>query len=183
MNATRLCCLLACLLAAGCSRSAPKTTLQEYMEGQINPAGDYLFKSVQDVSDANGVRLKAPRTETEWQGVRDRLAVLHDAPDILTAPGLKAAPSGFKSEHPGIESPPEWIQHAIDTNRADFNKRALKLQATADVASAAVDAHDPHALVKALDGVDKACEGCHLHYFYPNDRRAWQAAKEDGGVD
>ena len=51
------------------------------------------------------------------------------------------------------------------------------------MASGAVDAHDPRALQRALDGVDKACESCHLHYFYPNDKRAWQAAKEDGGVD
>ena len=183
MNATKLLCLLACAVAAGCSKPAPTTTLQEYMESQINPAGDFLFHSVEDISDANGIRLKAPHTETEWQAVRDRLAVLHDSPDILTAPGLKAAPPGFKSEHPGIESPPEWIQRAIDSHRADFNGRALRLQHAADAAGAAVNAHDPRALERALDGVDKACEGCHLHYFYPNDKRAWQAAKEDGGVD
>jgi hypothetical protein len=170
-------------VVAGCSKPAPRATLQEYMENEINPAGDFLFKSVEDVSDSQGTRLKAPHTETEWQAVRDRLEVLHNSPDILTAPGLKAAPPGFKSEHPGIESPPEWIQHAIDVNRTDFNRRSLRLQQTADVAARAVDAHDPRALERALDGVDKACESCHLHYFYPNDKRAWQAAKEDGGVD
>jgi len=31
--------------------------------------------------------------------------------------------------------------------------------------------------------VDKACESCHLHYWYPNDKRAREAAKEDGVVD
>ncbi len=42
---------------------------------------------------------------------------------------------------------------------------------------------DPRALQRALDGVDKACESCHLHYFYPADKRAWVAAKEDGMSD
>jgi cytochrome c556 len=31
--------------------------------------------------------------------------------------------------------------------------------------------------------VDKACESCHLRYWYPNDKRAREAAKADGVVD
>ena len=175
--------LLAILSACTKASHAPRTTIQQYMEGEVNPAGDFLFKSVEDISDAKGTRLKAPQSQAEWQAVRDQLTVLHNAPDILTAAGLKAAPPGFKSEHPGIESPPEWIQKTIDANRPDFNRRAYHLQKTADVGMQAAQAHDARGLQRALDGVDKACEGCHLHYFYPNDKRAWQAAKEDGGVD
>ena len=171
-------------IMTGCNKPAPpRVTIQQYMEGTINPAGDFLFHSVEDISDSKGTRLKAPHTEADWQAVRDQLKVLHDAPEVLTAEGVRAAPPGFKSEHPGIESPPEWIQHAIDTNRNDFDSRALRLQRAADAAMQATDLHDPRALERALDGVDKACESCHLHYFYPNDKRAWQAAKEDGGVD
>jgi hypothetical protein len=44
----------------------------------------------------------------------------------------------------------------------------------------AVEAKDKDALVLALDGIDKACESCHLHYWYPRDKRAREAAKEDG---
>ena len=38
-------------------------------------------------------------------------------------------------------------------------------------------------LFSKLGDVDKACESCHLHYWYPNDIRAREAAKEDGVVD
>jgi hypothetical protein len=31
-----------------------------------------------------------------------------------------------------------------------------------------------------LVDVDKACESCHLRYWYPNDKRAQAAAKEQG---
>ena len=31
--------------------------------------------------------------------------------------------------------------------------------------------------------LDRACESCHRHYWYPNDRRAQDAAKEQGLVD
>ncbi len=109
--------------------------------------------------------------------------MLHDAPEVLTAPGLKAAPPGFRTEHPGIESDPAWIQQAVDAHRDDFNRRANRLRSAADVAMQAVQAHDARGLERALDGVDKACESCHLHYFYPNDKRAQQAAKEDGIKD
>jgi cytochrome c556 len=167
-------------LVASCGPSAPKTTIQQFMEDEVNPAGEFLFHSVQEIADAKGSHMKAPETAADWKAVQDRLAVLQNAPDILTAKGLKAAPPGFKSEHPGIESPPEWIQKAVDSNRADFDKRAGRLKAAADKAAVAAQAHDARALERDLDGIDKACESCHLHYFYPNDKRAWQQAKEDG---
>ena len=47
----------------------------------------------------------------------------------------------------------------------------------------AVDAKDKDALLRALDGIDKACESCHLHYWYPNDQRAREAAKQDGVIE
>ncbi len=173
---------LAALLAA-CSKPAPQTTLQQFMEDQVNPAGELLFHSVEQVSDAKGARFRAPETAADWKKVSDALAVLQNAPDILTAKGLKAAPPGFKAENPGIESEPAWIQQTIDSHRADFNQRALRLQKAANAAAAAAQAHDAQGLYKSLDGLDKACESCHLHYFYPADKRAWVAAKEDGMTD
>lgn len=177
--------LILCLavLLAACSKPPPKTTVQQFMEDQVNPAGELLFHSVEQVSDAKGVRFRAPETAQDWKKVSDALAVLQNAPDVLTAKGLKAAPAGFKSEHPGIESTPAWIQQTIDSHRDDFDKRALRLQAAAAKAAEAAEAHDGRALYKSLDGIDRACESCHLHYFYPGDARAWQAAKEDGMPD
>ena len=171
------------VLLAGCAKPAPTTTIQQFMEDKVNPAGELLFHSVEQVSDAKGTRFRAPETTEDWKKVSDALAVLQNAPDILTIKGIKAAPPGFKSEHPGIESPPEWIQQTIDSHRDDFDKRALRLQAAASKAAEAAQAHDGRGLYKSLDGLDKACESCHLHYFYPGDTRAWVAAKEDGMTD
>ena len=53
----------------------------------------------------------------------------------------------------------------------------------ASVAMKAVDAKDKDALLLGLDGIDKACESCHLHYWYPKDKRAQEAAKQDGVVE
>jgi hypothetical protein len=45
------------------------------------------------------------------------------------------------------------------------------------------DARDKKELFAKLGDVDKASERCHLHSWYPNDKRAREAAKEDGVVD
>ncbi len=172
----------AALALAGCGKPpapAAQTTIQQYMENEVNPAGEYLFHSVRMIADDKGTRLDGPSTDAQWQEVRERLELLRDAPKILTAGDVKAAPPGFKSEHPPIESEPAVIQRLIDDNRGDFNLRAHRLQASSEAALKAVDAKDPKALMQSLDAVDKACESCHLRYFYPNDLRAKQAAKED----
>jgi cytochrome c556 len=79
-----------------------------------------------------------------------------------------------------VESEPEEIQQALDSNRPDFDRRALRLKQAAEVVMQAADARDPLALMKTLDGIDRACESCHLRYFYPRDERAQLQAKEDG---
>ena len=53
----------------------------------------------------------------------------------------------------------------------------------ASLALKAIDARDKKELFAKLGDVDKACESCHLHYWYPNDKRARDAAREDGIVD
>jgi hypothetical protein len=68
----------------------------------------------------------------------------------------------------------------LDADRPSFIRRARRLRDAAASAVKAVDAKDRDGLVRAIDGIDKACENCHLHYWYPNDKRAQEAAKEDG---
>jgi len=167
-------------IATSAAGAAVPLTIQELMDQQVNPAGEFLFRSVRIVADDRGSRLEAPSTGAQWSDVRDKLNVLRSASDLLNAPGIKAAPPGFRAENPGVESEPAEIQTSVDSNRADFNAHAARLKAAADVALKSADAKDPQGLMKALDGIDKACESCHLRYFYPRDKRAQQQAKEDG---
>jgi hypothetical protein len=170
--------------SSGASASSAPTpapaTIQEIMDQKVNPAAEFLFRSVRVVADERGRRLEAPASDAEWAQVRDRLEVLRDAPASLSWPGIKAAPPGFRAENPSVEDEPAQIQQALDAHRPDFDRRALRLKEAAQVAMKAAQARDPRALMGALDGIDKACESCHLHYFYPRDTRAQQQAREDG---
>jgi Family of unknown function (DUF6644) len=158
-------------------------TIKDIMHSMVDPSGDFLFRSVQLIADDHGVREKAPRTKEEWDDVRQRVMVLLEAPDILATPGRRAARPRDRSKNPQVENEPAEVQRLLDAGRPDFNRRTRRLQDAASMAMKAVDATDKDALLRALNGIDKACESCHLHYWYPNDKRAQEAAKEDGIIE
>jgi hypothetical protein len=157
-------------------------SIRTIMAAMVDPSGDFLFESIADVADEHGITHKAPRTEQEWATERHHLQVLIDAPQLLIAPGRKAAEPGDRSSNPAIENEPEEVQRLLDTQHADFVQRADRLRQAATAGMKAADAQDTKALFTAITAIDKACESCHLHYWYPKDKRAHQAAKEEGGI-
>jgi hypothetical protein len=152
------------------------------MDSMVNPSGEFMFESVYQISDEHGIREKAPQTDADWEEVREHVVILLEAPNLLVMPGRKVAPPDVKSQNPGIELEPAQIQELIDGNRLAFIRRARGLQDAAAVAMKAVDAKNKDALFQADDGIDKACETCHLHYWYPNDERARAVAEGEGIV-
>ena len=162
-----------------CAGRGP-ATIKDIMHSMVDPSGDFVFKSVQEIADEHGIREKAPETDAEWADVRQHLSVLLEAPNLLTTEGRMAAHPKDRSRNPQVENEPEEVQRLLDADRPSFLRRARRLHDAAAVAIKAVDAKDRKALFQSLDGIDKACENCHLHYWYPNDKRAQEAAKEDG---
>jgi hypothetical protein len=153
-------------------------TVKDIMHSMVDPNADFLFQSVQTIEDRRGITEIAPHTDADWENVRQRLMVLRETPDLLQ--GRRAARTRDRSKNPEVESQPEDIQKLLDTDSATFLQRARRLRDVASVTMKAVDAKDKDALLLGLDGIDKACESCHLRYWYPNDKRAQEAAKEDG---
>lgn len=180
------------LTVQGCNKSAPTpqapnllrpATIKDIMDSMVEPSGDFVFASVQEIADEHGITEKAPKTNAEWEEVRRNLFVLLEAPNLLTMEGRKAARPDDRSKNPAVENEPEQVQKLLDADHPSLIRRARKLQDAAALAMKAVDAHDKNALLHAIDGIDKACENCHLHYWYPNDKRAREAARQDGVTD
>jgi hypothetical protein len=178
------------LLLHACGKSRPAqaglaqpATIKDIMDSMVDPSGDFMFESVQEIADETGVHEKAPQSDEEWEAVRHHAFILLEAPNLLVMEGRKVAQPSEKSKNPQVELQPEEIQKLVDGDRPSFIRRARRLQDAAAQAIKAVDAKDKDALFKSIDSIDKACENCHLHYWYPNDKRAQQAAKEDGIVD
>jgi hypothetical protein len=162
-----------------CAGRGP-ATIKDIMHSMVDPSGDFVFKSVREIADERGIREEAPKTDADWEDVRQRLLILLEAPNLLTAEGRRAGHPKNRSRNPQVENEPEEVQKLLDADRPSFIRRARRLHDAAALAIKAVDAKDKDALFRAIDGIDKACESCHLHYWYPNDKRAQQAAKEDG---
>lgn len=179
------------LLAVGCRQAPPKllhpATIKDIMDSMVDPSGDFIFGAVEVVSDEHGVREIAPKdtaftmdtgaldaayNEDNWQSVRLRLMVLIEAPNLLVMPGRKVAPPNVTSQNPQIELQPWQIQKLIDGDRTTFIRRARHLQDAAEIALKAVNEKNTDALFQAEANIDHACEDCHLHYWYPNDKRA-----------
>lgn len=182
--------LIAILPAVGmasCKKAPPQApdllrqaTIKDIMDSMVDPSGEFVFESIQEIADEHGITEKAPKTDEEWEEVRHRLFVLLEAPNLLTMEGRKVARPEDRSRNPQVENEPEQVQKLLDADRPAFIGRARRLQDAAALAIRAVDARDKDALFQAIDGIDKACENCHLHYWYPNDKRAQEAAKRDG---
>jgi len=177
-------------LAGGCSRSVPPApqlataaTIKDLMDAMVGPSAEYLFDNIVEIVDEKGIIDKTPQTDDEWKEARRRALVLFEAPNLLVAPGRKVGRPGDKAEYPEVELGPEQIQKLVDDDRDAFVRRAQRLQAAAALALKAIDARDKKELFAKLGDVDKACESCHLHYWYPNDQRAREAAKQDGVID
>ncbi|SRR5579875_283919 len=184
--------------AAGCRKAQPQflhpATIKDIMDSMVAPSGNFVFSAVEVVSDEHGIREIAPKdttfvedvadtspayNEDNWQALRLRLMVLLEAPNLLVMPGRKVAPPNVTSQNPEIELQPWQIQKLIDNDRPSFIRRARRLQDAAEVALKAVDEKNTDALFQAEATLDDACEGCHLHYWYPNDKRAQELYKQE----
>ena len=149
-------------------------TIKDIMDSMVDPSAEFLFESVVTIADENGVTEKAPQTDEEWKEVRNRAITLLEAPNLLVMNGRKVAQPGEKPQRPEIELAPDEIQRLVDADRGRFVNHARALQNAAMLLLKATDNRDKKALFDGLTEIDKACENCHLEYWYPSDRKAAQ---------
>src|SRR5258708_23628501 len=74
-------------------------TIKDIMDSMVEPSGDSVFESVQEISDEHGISEKAPRTDAEWENVRHHLFVLLEAPNLMTMGDRKAARPADRSKN------------------------------------------------------------------------------------
>jgi hypothetical protein len=72
----------------------------------------------------------------------------------------------------------EEIQKMVNEDPKAWAEHAHTLHDAVLVALNAVDAKDVTALENSGDGIDQACEGCHVKYWYPNDKEAVRLYEE-----
>ena len=187
MNASRVItpgAAVALVLLSGCARETdsptaaatpdanfqqPVASIIDLMDGQVDPAADFLWEAVATISTEKGFEEHRPRTDEEWKAVRQRAVQLAEAANLLMMPGRVIA-------HPGQALADEGTQgnltHAeaeklLEDDRASFVAFARALQVTAVNAIDAIDKRDIDAYLEVGGAIDEACESCHLRFWYP----------------
>jgi hypothetical protein len=151
----------------------PVVSAKELMKYTIDPIADNIFNAVRWDITAKGIVETRPRTDDDWDTVRIGAVTLAEGIYLLKVPRL-FAPPGDVNDSVGPDAPelsPDQIKAKID---ADPVLWSAKIEALRNVALEVLDIvkkKDVDALFDAGGDLDKACEGCHLEYWYPNDQK------------
>ncbi len=156
------------------SALTPVITVKELMENIVDPTADYIFDAVAvDISEKGAVETK-PTTEEDWQRVERGAILLAESTNLLKMKRAMAPDDDLnaKTDRGAPELHPAEIQAKVDKDRALWNKFADGLRDEALKSLKIAKARDVDGLFKAGSDIDKACENCHLEYWYPGDREA-----------
>jgi len=156
----------------------PTGTIKDLMDSMVDPSADFLWDSVATTVSAKGIEEKAPHTDEEWAEVRRRAITLLEATNLLLMPGRKVAKPGEKADDPNVELGPEQIEQLINQDRKTWSDRAHGLHDSAVASLKAIEAKDAEALLNSGDGIDQACEKCHLVYWYPEEAKRLKEAEQ-----
>jgi hypothetical protein len=183
MNTLRLATILALAALAGCQKPAAPSaiephappfkvtaTIQDLMKSQVDPSADALWASVSTVVTAEGTQEHHPRTDEEWQAVRNHAIILTEAANLLIMDGRRVAAPGMKLEDegvPGVLTAAE-TQQAIDKNHAAFVQFAHALHDVGTQMLTAIDNKNVQGMLDAGETLDQVCEACHMTFWYPN---------------
>ena len=172
-----------CIAAAACSSSKsepapapdtppyePAATIKDIMQSIVDPGADLVWNAVTTVQTATGTIDKKPETAEDWLKVRHGAVGLSEAANLLMMPGRHVAQPHEKSETPGVELEPAEMEVLINKDRPAFIERAKALHEAGLAAVAAADAKDPQKLFEVGEQIEMACENCHSHYWYPNEK-------------
>lgn len=164
---------------AGCQQtpsrphSGVKVSLQEIMQSQVDAPADAIWGATATISDASGTITRAPKTDEDWQALRNAAVTLLEAPNLLVMEGRPLLKAGAKveSEDEGWVSNGAQIQAALDKDRPVFNERAWRLQGTAQDVLAAVDRRDVERLEAASSKLLETCHTCHSQFWFAPAKR------------
>ncbi len=160
--------LAAGLGVAGCAGSTTQdtATVRGIMVAVVDPAADAIWGAVEIVVTFEGKVEKQPRTDEEWQALRQHAVTLREAGDLLQRPGLRVARAGERAGDPRVDRPPDEIEAQIRQAPTLWAAHARALQAAATRTLQAVEARSVKALNDAGETLDQACESCHQTYWY-----------------
>jgi hypothetical protein len=152
----------------------PILSVKELMEDIVDPVADGVFDAVAVDVGPKGLVETKPTSEEDWIKIKRAAATLAESSNLLKMP-RRMAPAGDPShdlQRGGPELTPAEIEAKVAKDRGRWNMQADALRDEALKVIALVQAKDSDGLFEAGSNIDRACENCHLEFWYPGDKAA-----------
>lgn len=152
----------------------PLFSVKELMENIIDPQSDFIFDAVAVDIGEHGVVETRPTSDDDWLKVQHATVLLAESTNLLKMP-RPVAPAGDKHDLSGPGRPelaPEQIQAKLDQDRHLWDSHVDQFRDELLKVLDIVKARDSDKLFEAGSNIDRACEACHLEYWYPGDKAA-----------
>ena len=157
--------------------ATPVVSVRELMVSIIDPLADNIFDAVGTDVTETGIVEHKPVTDEDWAKVMQGAVALAEGTNLLRMHPRLAAPADYtfdpKERGPGApELAPAEIQRKIEADPALWDRHSDDLRKEAIKVIAIVKNKEVDKLFAAGSDIDKACENCHLEYWYPGDKKA-----------
>jgi hypothetical protein len=149
----------------------PVVSVKELMRDMIDPASDYVFDSVAIVSSKKGMTETQPTTDADWEKIRIGAVTLAEGAYLLKIP-RPFAPPGDDNNSTGPdpeELSPAQIKAKLEADPVLWNAKIEALRNVGLEVLEIVKRKDVNELWDAGDNLDRACESCHVAYWYPGE--------------
>ena len=168
-------------LAAACARQqqqpqspfpapTPIGTIRQVMESEVATNADVLFNSVAVTVSATGTDAKQPTTDEDWAEVRHAAFTLAEATNLLLMPRRVSTPDTENTSNGPTELPPIKIQERIAASPDKWAMHVMDLRNVAMQALKVTTDKNVQGLADVGEPIDKACENCHLEFWYPDEK-------------
>jgi len=121
------------------------TDLKQLMSWIIDPNAQIVWKSVGTIVSEKGTEEIAPKTDADWETIRNSAATVAEAGNLLMMEGRAR-------------------------NQDDWMKKSRALIDSANLMLQAIDAKDAPGVFTAGSDLYLACSGCHSTYAFTQDR-------------
>jgi len=150
----------------------PIVSVKELMRDMLDPASDFIFDAVKVEFTKKGTIETKPHTEEDWERIRFGAVTIAEGVYLLKIP-RPFAPAGDENNSTGpdaTELSPSQIKAKLEADPVLWNAKIEALRNVGLEVMEIVKSRKVDELWDAGDNLDRACETCHIQYWYPGDK-------------
>jgi len=160
----------------------PVVSVKELMRDMLDPASDFIFDAVKVEFTKAGTFEHSPKTDEDWEKIRFGAVTLAEGVYLLKIPRPFAPPDDENNSTgpDATELSPAQIKAKLEADPVLWNAKIEALRNVGLEVLEIVKKKKADELWEAGDNLDKACETCHVQYWYPGDKALLE--KVDRGI-